>query len=507
MPRSSRIELLSWTRRDWLKATGAAVVTSLSFRNAAAESGEAADVWSLQATAHDRRVDLRWTADWNTQRAGFLVYRARHEGGPFECLTASPHQGCVFSDFVGENDSTFHYRITDAEGKRPSAIVSAVPRAMGEEELLTSVQEATFRYFWDYGHPVSGLAFERARSGRLPDLQRRAACASGGTGFGLMAMMVGAERGFVSRADAAARVLKIVAFLQEKARRYHGAWAHWIDGRTGETIPFDREGIDDGADLVETSFLMQGMLAVRGYFDRSNAVETEIRERITQLWHEVEWDFFTQRPDEKRLYWHWSPNHGWKKNLPIVGYNECMITYLLAIASPTHPIPPDCYEKGWAGRPRYRNGNTYYGYVLPVGKPMGGPLFWTHYSFMGFDPRRWQDRYCNYFDNCRRTALIHHAYAKANPARHKDYGPTVWGLTACDGPDGYAARDPLRDDGTVAPTAALGSMPYTPDESIAAFKHYYYEYGGRLWGEFGFRDAFNIDRDWFANSYIAIDQG
>jgi hypothetical protein len=299
----------------------------------------------------------------------------------------------------------------------------------------------------------------------------------------------------------------MVTFLQERADRFHGVWPHWLDGETGQTIPFPVNPYDDGADLVETSYLIQGMLTIRSYFDRDNAVETEIRRRVTELWHEVQWDFFLQHADSKRLYWHWSPNHAWQINLAIVGYNECMITYLLAIASPTHPILADCYYEGWASNPDYPNNETYYGYKQWVSRPMGGPLFWTHYSFLGFDPRGKRDRFCDYFENSRNIALIHRAYCIENPAGHQGYNELAWGLTASDVQDGYRANAPGGDDGTIAPTAAISSMPYTPAESLAAMKHFYHEYGDRLWGEFGFRDAFNLDRNWFADSYIAIDQG
>lgn len=466
----------------------------------------------MKAVGHDSRIDLRWEPAHEDDLLGYFVYRSASADGPFLKLNVAPHEMHVYSDFIGENGKTFYYRVGKVFAGRPeaeefSATVSADTAAMNDEQLLTSVQEATFRYFWDHAHPVSGLAFERGRTGRLPGSRRRRACATGGTGFGLMGIMIGAERGFVSRQRAADRVLKIVSFFQDKADRYHGVWPHWLNGETGKTIPFSVNRHDDGADLVETSYLIQGMLTVRSYFDRDNSAESEIRRRVTQLWHEVEWDFFLQHPDSKRLYWHWSPQHGWKINLAIVGYNECMITYLLAIASPTHAIPADCYYEGWASNPRYRNGETYYEHKLWVGKPMGGPLFWTHYSFLGFDPRGKRDRFCDYFENSRNTSRINQAYCIENPGGHKGYSELAWGLTASDVPHGYRANAPGRDDGTIAPTAAISSMPYTPAESLAAMKHFYHEYGDRLWGEFGFRDAFNLDRNWFADSYIAIDQG
>jgi hypothetical protein len=327
-----------------------------------------------------------------------------------------------------------------------------------------------------------------------------------------MAIVVGVERGFVSREEAATRMLKTMTFLEEKAERYHGVWSHWLDGETGETIPFARKnGIhaDNGGDLVETSFLIQGMLTVRQYFDRDDPVEREIRNRITRMWYEVEWDWYLREPGGKQLYWHWSPEHGWLMDHPIVGFNECMITYLLAMASPTHPIPPECYAEGWVADPEeYTNPDTYYGCRQWVGWPMGGRLFFTHYSFLGFDPRGWRDPYCNYFENNRNISLIHRAYCIQNPKQFDGYGTEAWGLTSCVTPDGYRGLDPLtRDNGTIAPTAALSAMPYTPEESMTALRHYYHDLGPRLWGPFGFYDAFNQDRDWFAEEYLAIDQG
>jgi len=468
----------------------------------AAQDATLKPVTGLKASGHDSRIDLRW--DPAPGATAYRVYRATQAKGPFERLGSAGVRTHLYSDFLGANGRTFHYRVT-ALGRRiaespPSATVSATSLAMTDEQLLTSVQEATFRYFWDWGHPVSGLARERDRSGDT--------CTTGGTGFGLMAVMVGAERGFVSRGAAAGRVRKILTFLGDRAQRYHGVWPHWLNGRTGQTKPFSK--YDDGGDLVETSFLVQGMLTVRQYFDHNDPVETDIRMRVTRLWREVEWDWHLREAGGKVLYWHWSPAHGWKMNLQVGGmFNECMITYLLAIASPTHGIPPECYYEGWArNAKRYVNGRMYYGHRQAVGIPMGGPLFFTHYSFMGFDPRGRQDTFCNYFENNRAITRIHRAYAIANPLKHAGYGKNVWGLTASDGPGGYKAHAPgRRDVGTISPTAAISAMPYTPLESMAAMKHMYHTYGRRLWGPFGFRDAFNLDQDWFASSYLAIDQG
>ncbi|HUR44684.1 MAG TPA: glucoamylase family protein [Candidatus Saccharimonadales bacterium] len=457
----------------------------------------------LTVVGHDSRIDLTWQSLETVPGDGWNVYRSDTVTGPSVKVNAQPLDYTVYSDYLGRNDLTRYYRVALVrQGKElnSSSTGVGISRLMSEEELLTSVQEATFRYFWDYAHPVSGLAREALGSGDKVTI--------GGSGFGIMALIVGAERGFISRPSAAARLVKILRFLEEKASRYHGAWSHWLDGSTGRTLSFSK--YDDGGDLVETAFLIQGLLTARQYFMANAPLEREIRTRASRLWAEVEWNWYLGEPKGQQLFWHWSPNHGWKIQHKIGDhFDECLITYLLAIASPTHPIPPSCYTNGWAGPDpaKYVNGNVYFGIRQPVGWPMGGPMFFTHYSFVGFDPRLWRDPFCNYFQNNQSIARIHHAYAVANPGKHKGYGPNVWGLSASRGPDGYRAFEPRYDEGTVAPTAAIASMPYTPRESMAALNFYYHTLGKRLWGDFGFKDAFNLDRDWYEQGYLAIDQG
>jgi len=457
-------------------------------------------VEALTATGYDRRIDLQWSPVATGQER-FTVERAERSEGPFVPI-ATGHRCHVYSDFFGENDRTYYYRVSSAAatGQAPaaSATVMARSQAMTDDQFLDSVQAATFRYFWDYAHPVSGLARERSDYGLT--------CATGGTGFGLFALIIGAERGYVPRAKVSQRALMMLTFLDEKAEHFHGAFPHWINGTTGKALPFS--AFDNGADLVETAFLMQGVLAARQYFSHADAVETEVRRRATRLWEGVEWDWFLKEPGGKTLYWHWSPDFGWKNNMKIVGWNESMIAYLLAIASPAHPIPAECYYEGWAGPKNYASHKEYYGLRQAVGSTMGLPLFFTHYSFVGFDPRNKRDRFCDYFANNRNTTLIQRAYAIENPAGHRGYGESLWGLTASMGPDGYHVCGPGKnDDGTIAPTAAASALPYTPAESLACLKHLYEAYGKRLWGEFGFKDAFNLDRDWYAEGYLAIDQG
>lgn len=453
----------------------------------------------VTATGHDSRIDLIWQPVSVPGLQGYNIYRSASAVGPFTKINTSLNKATAYSDFFGINNMTYYYYVTSVVfGGAESAasnVVSAASYAMTDDQLLNSVQEAVFRYFWDYGHPVSGMAREGYNFGHGMDI-----VTTGGTGMGLITICVGAERGFITRAEAAERVLKILTFLDEKAPRFHGAWSHWLNGTTGELVLF---GNQDGGDIVETSFLVQGMLVARQYFDSSGPMETEIRTRVTQMWEEVEWDWYK---NGEVLYWLWSPTTGFE--LPIRGYNECMITYLLAIASPTHPIPTSCYYNGWASQGTYENGNTFYGYAQWVSKDHGGPLFWTHYSYLGFDPD-WSDWYCNYFNNSRNISLINHAWCVDNPNGFTGYSDLVWGLTASRNPWGYGAHEPNvdEDNGTIAPTAAISAMPYIPGESIATLKHFYYTYSNNLWGPFGFVDAFNLTQNWFASGYLAIDQG
>lgn len=364
-----------------------------------------------------------------------------------------------------------------------------------EDELLTLVQQQTFKYFYDFAHPASGMARERNTSGNI--------VTSGGSGFGIMALIVAIERNFITRQQGLERMDKILAFL-ENADRFHGAWSHWIDGNSGEVIPFSAN--DNGGDLVETSFLIQGLLTFRQYLDENTIGEKSLIDRINALWHTVEWDWYT-RDGQDVLYWHWSPDKQWTMNHRIQGYNEALITYFLAAASPTHAIASSAYHNGWAGNGAIVNNKSYYGIDLPVGYEYGGPLFFAHYSFLGLDPRGLTDLYANYWTQNVNHSLINHAYSVDNPKNYVGYSDENWGLTASDNQNGYSAHSPTNDLGVITPTAALSSFPYTPEESMKALKFFYYTLGDRLWGEYGFYDAFNITEGWTSNAYLAIDQG
>lgn len=364
-----------------------------------------------------------------------------------------------------------------------------------EDDLLTLVQEKTFKYFWDYAHPVSGLSRERLNSDNI--------VTSGGSGFGVMTIPVAIERGFITREEGAQRMLTIATFLDEKAETFHGAFPHWLDGQTGKAIAFSE--YDDGADLVETALLIQGLLAVQQYFNLENQTESAIRQKITAIWEAVEWNWFLN--SSNALFWHWSPNHAWKMNMKISGWNEALIVYVLAASSPTYPIDKSVYDAGWARNGGMKNGKKFYDITLPLGEDYGGPMFFAHYSFMGLDPRNLSDSYADYWEQNVAHAKINHAYCKANPKGYYGYSEKCWGLTASDFHDGYTASSPKNDNGTIAPTAALSSMPYTPQESLAALEYFYYVLGDKVFKEYGFIDSFTLGKRWFASSYIAIDQG
>jgi len=457
----------------------------------------------LAAAGYDSHIELNWAPNTEPQLAGYRIYRSQDNGQSFQPLRYLSGAHSRFIDFVrplGTNLS-LQYRVmalnTAGQESPPSNTVSTSTFDMTDEQLLDMVQQYTFRYFWDFGHPASGLIRERNTSGDIVTM--------GGTGFGIMAILVGIERGFITRQQGLERIQLMTAFL-ENADRFHGAFPHWMNGVTGQVHPFSTQ--DNGGDIVETAFLFEGLLTARQYFMLDTPEEAALRGKITQLWEEVEWNWY-RKENQDIIYWHWSPNYNYAINLPVRGWNETMMVYLLAIASPTHAVPASLYHSGWAGG-NYTSGLSYYGIQLPLGVGLGGPLFFTHYSFIGFDPRYKRDQYANYFTQGRNQSLINQAYCISNPRGHEGYSELVWGLTASDDPlVGYLAHEPSfsRDNGTVAPTGALSSMPYTPAESIATLKYYYRELGQRLWGPMGFYDAFHQGLDWYADSYLAIDQG
>ncbi|HLK30826.1 MAG TPA: glucoamylase family protein [Puia sp.] len=373
---------------------------------------------------------------------------------------------------------------------------------IADTALLTLVQQQTFKYFWDFGHPVSGLARER-------DNGDNEVVTTGGSGFGIMAMIVAANRGFISRTDAVTRLNTIVNFLTTKCQRWHGAFSHWINGSTGVTVPF---GSNNGADIVETSYLLEGLLTARQYFNNPSDIgETALRDSINSIWNAVEWKWFTQNGAARSLYWQYNPSFTSTSDIwsiPVTGWNEALITYVLAASSPNYAVSKGVYDTGWAQNGAIKNGNSYYGITLPLGDPYGGPLFFTHYSFLGINPTNLSDAYCsNYFTQNAAHAQINYDFCTANPNNNYGYSNLCWGLTASDIQNGYTASSPTNDVGTIAPTAAVSSIPYTPDQSMNAIKFFYYKLGDKIWGNYGYADAFDLSTPWFAASHLAIDEG
>lgn len=368
---------------------------------------------------------------------------------------------------------------------------------ISDDSLLTLVQKQTFKYFWNFGHPVSGLARER-NNGDAETVT------SGGSGFGIMCIPVAVSRNFITRSEGLARMQKIVSFLQNTAEKFHGAFPHWLNGSTGKVIPFSPK--DNGADIVETSYLMSGLLSARQYFSGANADETNLRNDITALYNAVEWDWFRQG-NQNVLYWHWSPDYNWAMNMPVRGWNECLITYILAASSSTHGIPKTVYDEGWAENGAIIKNTSYYNFTLPLGEAYGGPLFFSHYSFLGIDPDGLKDVYADYQTQTTNHTKINYSYCVDNPKKYFGYSNSCWGLTASDIQGGYTASSPTNDVGVIAPTAALSSFPYTPAESMQALKFFYYTLGDKIWGDYGFADAFSLKDIWYANSYLAIDEG
>jgi exo beta-1,2-glucooligosaccharide sophorohydrolase (non-reducing end) len=471
------------------------------------------------AKGYDRHIDISWDAVPGRNLQRYVIYRS-FDGKEFRPINIQEPGITRYADFLGRSNHKAFYKVSASDRwyrESPlSAEVHASTHELSDDELLTMLQEACFRYYWEGAHPDAGMALEN-----IPGDDR--IVATGASGFGIMALVTGVDRGFITREQGLQRLTKIVTFL-ERAPHYHGAWSHFMNGSTAQTIPLF--GIyDDGGDLVETAFLIEGLLAARQYFYGASEGEKSLYSRITHLWESVEWDWYRRQPDRGALFWHWSATWGAHINHRLTGWNEVMIVYLLAIASPTHSVPAELYYSGWAGQSddavkyregwsgttdgdHYFNGNTYFGIKLDVGVGRGGPLFFTHYSFMGFDPHALTDRYTNYFENNRNIARINLAYATQNPGHHKGYGPDAWGLTASDGPRGYIpqAPDEKDDQGNITPTGALASFPYTPEASMAALKHYYRDHGGQLWGVYGFRDAYNPDADWTSPIFMGLNQ-
>jgi len=379
-------------------------------------------------------------------------------------------------------------------------------RLISNDSLLTLIQYQTFQYFWDGAEPTSGMACERIHTDGIYPENDKSIVTTGGSGFGVMAVLVGIERKFIKREAGVERLSKIADFL-EKADRFHGAWPHWLYGETGKVKPFGTK--DNGGDIVETAYLVQGLICVKNYLNPEVPEEKSLADKLSNLCNGVEWNWY--QDGKPALYWHWSPTYNWEMNFPIQGYNECLIAYILGASSPTYPLSPEAYHQCWARNGEINSETTKYGYILKLkhngAQEFGGPLFWAHYSFLGLDPRNLKDEYASYWDENRNQVLINYEYCVENPKKFKGYGENCWGLTASYSVNGYDAHMPSNDKGVISPTAALSSFPYSPEESMRAARYFYTKLGEKLWGPYGFYDAFSETENWFPQRYLAIDQG
>jgi hypothetical protein len=448
----------------------------------------------------DRSVILHWEPVVDPRLAGYRVYRTPLPTDAFEAYSSTLPTN-HFVDFEVQNGSTYRYRVraVDTMGREShdSAVISATPRMLDNENFLDLVQRTAFDYLWYETNPTNGLVKDRSSN---PSVSSIAA-----VGFGLSAVTVGIDRGWISREAGRTRVLTTLEFLwsspqgpEADATGYKGFYFHFLDMQTG------RRAGDAELSTIDTALLLAGVLHVQQYFDQDDTSEAKIRDLADNLHRRVDWPWMQVR--SAKVCHGWTPETGF---LPYDwgGYNEAMILYLLALGSPTFPINPDAWT-AWTSSYTWQ---THYG----LGFVVFPPLFGHQYSHVWVDFRGIQDAYMrdkglDYFENSRRATLANRAYAIANPLGWVDYGENVWGLTASDIPASYRARGapPAEsDDGTITPTAAGGSFAFTPHESLAALRHIYDAYRTRIWGPYGFKDAFNPSKNWFAADYLGVDQG
>lgn len=458
------------------------------------------------------RIDLFWAEpdDWHNQRDWFFeVYSRLPEQTDFKKIHDNFLSTPAYSDLTAPVGVPVEYRVRTVLIDATQQVVQAsawsdtkqgIANPMNTSNLLSEVQRAAFRYFWNYSHPVSGLPREGAGSWE-PNM-----CSIAGTGMMFFNIAVGIENKWITYEEALRHADKVLTFLTEKADRFHGVFPHWINGQTGKTIPFSSK--DDGADLVETSFLISGALFFREYISKDNsALAVSIRDKANRIWEDVEWSWFVkERPDGRRpLLWHWSPNHGFAIDLEVVGFTECHMTYILALASPTHPVTSDSYFNGWMGD-GYGRERLHYDIKLELGREeYGPPLFFTHYSYLGIHPEIFTYNGKKYFDHFMDFCRIQILWTEENRPELRSTG--IWGMTAGLEPGGYGVHFPGNDNGTISPTAFLSSIPYAPEAAIHSMEQMYIRYRHQFWGPFGFYDAMNLTQNWFSDKYIAIDVG
>lgn len=350
-----------------------------------------------------------------------------------------------------------------------------------DEQFLDELERFAFRYFVEQTNPRNGLVRDRDQ----PDAPASIAA----TGFGLVAWSIAAARKWVSADAALDIILATLRFFAHEAEQVHGFFYHFLDFRTGERY---QEKWKSELSSVDTAWLLAGVLVAKEAFPD----HPQVQKLAEQIEERVDWKWMCD--GQLTLRTGWTPEEGffagrWDE------YAEHMFMYLIALGSPTFPLPKESWD-AWE-----RNWTEYKGYRY-LDCP---PLFTHQYSHAFVDFRKWRDRYADYWESAVQATLANRQFCIDHADRFKSYGPNSWGLTACDGPDGYRAYGAKEGwhDGTVAPCAAAGSLPFAPQECITALRFFRERFSERLWGRYGFRDAFNLDRNWWATDTLGIDQG
>jgi hypothetical protein len=458
----------------------------------------------LVIASGDRSVILHWDPNAETNVAGYNVYRSLSSLGPFTVQNSGLLTVLGFCDLNVTDGQTNFYQVTavttTAQESSRSVTVSTVPNPFpSDNAFLDYLQQANFDYFWYAANPTNGLVPDRSATG--------SACSIASVGFGLTAIGIGIDHGWISRAQGTARVLTtLTTFLQGPQGTnssgvigYNGWFYHFLDMNTGLRA--------SGSELssIDTTLLLSGILYDKQYFNGTNSDETSIRTMADTIFNRVNWNFMSQGTNAVAMGW--TPTSGFTGFGNWIGYDEGMMIYLLGLGTATNPLPASAWSYWTSGY----TWATFYGESF-VPFP---PLFGHEYSHCWVDFRHIADAYMNsqsssYFENSRRAAIAQRDYCIANPLGWVAYSSNVWGLTACDGPTGYEARGAppaLNDDGTIAPTAPGGAMAFTPEFSLPTLEYFYSHFRPHLWTAYGFHDAFNLSAQWYDTDELGIDQG
>lgn len=463
---------------------------------------------SLVKRTGDLSIVLHWDKNSDANLAGYRVYRSLNSGGPFVAQSPNLITSPGFCDVAVINGTTYYYYVTalttSSQESSPSVTISAVPQAFtNDDQFLEYVQETAFDYFWYLANPNNGLVPDRTAVG--------SACSIAAVGFGLTAIGIGVDHGWISRTQAVARVSATLnTFLNgpqgpavSGTIGYNGWFYHFLDMNTAlRYTSFDTE-----LSSIDTALLLGGILYSKQYFDGTNSDETSIRTMADAIFNRIDWNWMARGTDAVAMGW--KPTTGFTNFSDWIGYNEGMIIYVLGLGTATSPLPASAWSKWTSGY----NWSTLNGYSF-VPFP---PLFTHQYSHCWIDFRHITDAYMNahdstYFENSRRATLAQRNYCIANPLGRTGYSSTNWGLTACDTPPPvnygvHGAPPALNDDGTLAPTAPGGSMAFAPEVCLPTLRAMYKQFRTHIWSAYGFKDAFNLNPTWYGPDELGIDEG